>query len=264
MIPSPRQSLSRDASLPDEFPTSWACEWGQDRYGVWLAFRLRGVRQCLRWLPPGEFWMGSPQDEPYRSDDEILHRVKLTRGFWLADTACTQALWEVVTGVNPSHFKGAQRPVEKVSWEDVQDFIQRLNGLVPGGGFRLPTEAEWEYACRADTRTPYWFGNEITRQQANFGAEETVEVRARPCNGWGLYQMHGNVWEWCSDSMGSYDKGPVSDPTGPAEGEDRVLRGGGWIYDGRDLRSAHRNAIHFAIHSYDFGFRLARGRAVGG
>ena len=102
-------------SLPTEFPASWACDWGEDRYGLWIAFRYRGVRQCLRWIAPGEFLMGSPEGEAERDIDETQHRVILTRGYWLAATACTQALWQAVLGDNPSHFKGENRPVENIS-----------------------------------------------------------------------------------------------------------------------------------------------------
>jgi formylglycine-generating enzyme required for sulfatase activity len=265
------------ASLPADFPAPWACDWGEDRYGLWMAFRYRGVKQCLRWIAPGEFLMGSPETEAERWDRETQHPVVLTQGYWLADTACAQALWRAVLGDNPSRFKGEDRPVENVSWDDAQGFIERLNKLVPEGGFRLPTEAEWEYACRAGTTTAFWFGDQITPEQVNYDGnypyaggpkgqyrEHTVAVKALPCNGWGLYQMHGNVWEWCQDWFGEYSSETVIDPTGPAEGEGRVLRGGGWISSGWGVRSAsrarddpgHRNAIYG-------GFRLARGQTAG-
>lgn len=217
--------------------------------------------------------MGSPESEPERLDWEgPQHPVILTPGFWLADTACTQVLWQaVIGGDNPSSFKGEDRPVEQVSWDDVQRFIEKLNSLVPGGDFRLPTEAEWEYACRAGTTTPFWFGDQITPEQVNYHGdhpyaggqkglyrEETVAVKALPCNGWGLYQMHGNVWEWCQDWYSNYPQGTVIDPTGPAEGQGRVLRGGSWISDGGEARSANRDAVVPAQRSGLDGFRLAR------
>jgi len=190
---------------------SWADAYGLDADGrLYTEVRMQGVTQRLLWIAPGAFQMGSPQDEPERLGSETLHTVLLTRGGWLADTACTQALWRAVMGTNPSRFQGEDRPVENVSWNDVQDFLQRLNAMIPGGGFRLPTEAEWEYACRAGTTTPFWFGAQITPEQVNYhgdypyaGGErglyrgETVAVYALPCNAWGLYQMHGNVLEWC-------------------------------------------------------------------
>ena len=183
--------------------------------------------------------MGSPEDEPERWDDETQHQVLLTRGFWLAETACTQALWQAVMGNNPSEFQSNDRPVEQVSWEDVQRFLVQFNRIVSGGGFRLPTEAEWEYACRAGTTTAFWFGAQITPEQVNYhgnypyaGGErgvyrrEPVAVKALPCNDWGLYQMHGNVWEWCQDWSGTYSTETVIDPAGPARIANRVLRGG--------------------------------------
>ncbi len=133
------------ASLPAKFPASWASDWGEDVYGLWMAFCYRGIRQQLRWIAPGAFIMGSPASEPERSDSETPHQVVLSCGFWLADTTCTQALWQAMLGDNPSCFRGADRPVENVSWNDVQRFLARLNETAPELAFRLPTEAEWEY-----------------------------------------------------------------------------------------------------------------------
>jgi formylglycine-generating enzyme len=263
------------SALPADFPAFWACDWGEDGYGLWMAFRYRGIRQQLRWIMPGEFIMGSPESETEHNDDATPHRVILSHGFWLADTACTQALWQGVMGENPSRFQGEERPVEQVSWDDVQDFIERLNTVVPGGGFRLPTEAEWEYACRAGTTTAFWFGDQITPEQVNYDGnypyaggrkglyrKETVAVKALPCNGWGLYQMHGNVWEWCQDWYGRYPEGTVVDPSGPPRGGLRVLRGGSWINDGRFARSAIRVRDEPGLRYDYFGFRLARGQAT--
>ncbi len=178
-------------------------------------------------------------------------------------------------GDNPSRFKGENRPVETVSWDDAQRFIERLNELVPGGGFRLPTEAEWEYACRAGTTTAFWFGDQITPEQINYNGnfpyaggrkgtyrEATVDVKALPCNGWGLYQMHGNVWEWCQDWFGDYPSETVVDPTGPAEGGRRVLRGGSWFNRGRYARSANRSLVDPGCRCDFGGFRLARGQTA--
>ena len=193
-------------TLPAEFPAPWASDWGQDRYGLWMGLTINEVRHAFRWIPPGAFMMGAPPEEAERLDDEIQHEVVLSQGFWMAETTCTQALWEVVMGDNPSRFKGAERPVEQVSWEEVMALIAHLNVRLEGLRLRLSTEAEWEYACRAGTHTPFWFGQNITTEQVNFygalpyagGAKgetrnETVDVKALPCNGWGLYQMHGNV-----------------------------------------------------------------------
>ena len=170
---STQVSPERSNSWPSEFPAPWACDWGEDGYGLWMSVRYRGIRQQLRWIAPGEFVMGSPQNEAERSNDETQHRVILSQGFWLADTACTQALWQVVLDdETPSHFRGDDRPVENVSWDDVQRFLARLNDTAPELAFRLPTEAEWEYACRAGTTTPFWFGEQITPEQVNYNGKE--------------------------------------------------------------------------------------------
>ena len=168
--------------------------------------------------------MGSPVDEAERFEDESpQHEVTISRGFWLFDTACTQALWQAVMGDNPSHFKGADRPVENVSFEDVAVFLERLNERLPGLDLVLPTEAQWEYACRAGTDTPFSFGANITTDQVNYagfapyaGAAEgeyrgqTVPVGSLPANPWGLFEMHGNVREWCVDTWHeSYDGAPA-------------------------------------------------------
>jgi sulfatase modifying factor 1 len=201
--------------------------------------------------------MGSPPDEPERYEDEVQHEVTLSRGFWLADTACTQAFWQAVTGSNPSGFKDDPRnPVEQVSWDDVQAFIAELERRLPGLPVRLPTEAEWEYACRAGTTTPFSFGENITPELVNYDGnypyaggekglyrQKTVPVASLPANPWGLYEMHGNVWEWCADWYGDYPTEPQVDPQGPQTGDDRVLRGGSWSYIGGYVRSAYRHQV---------------------
>ncbi len=259
---------------PDIFPEPWASDWGEDRHGLWMAFTYKGVRLAFRWIPPGAFMMGSPKDEPERfSDEGPQHRVTISEGFWLAETPVTQALWQVVMGENPSRFKGEKRPVESVSWEDAQRLIEALNQLKPELDLCLPTEAQWEYACRAGTTTPFHFGENITPEQVNYdGSEpynngakgeyrhETVAVKALPANAWGLYQMHGNVWEWCQDWFGGYPAEPVSDPEGPATGTARVLRGGAWDVLGQYCRAAVRYFWGPGKRGSDIGFRLARGR----
>jgi formylglycine-generating enzyme required for sulfatase activity len=253
----------------------WATHWGQDAFGLWCGFTLGETVQRMRWIPPGEFRMGSPRDEPERGENEILHRVVLTRGFWLAETACPQALWRAVTGEDPSRFEGEDLPVERVSWEDVQGFCRRLNERVPGLGARLPSEAEWEYACRAGTGTPFWWGERLSPELANYDGnapyaggpkgesrEKTLAVKSFEPNPWGLYQMHGNVWEWCGDWFGAYPEGEAVDPTGPGLGEYRVVRGGGWVGGGRGLRAAYRSLVLPA--GADLGFRLAAGPRPGG
>lgn len=236
-------------------------------------FEVNGVAQQMRWIQPGKFLMGSPETEPERCSNELQHEVVLTQGFWLADTACTQELWEAVIGENPSRFKGAKRPVENVSFEDCERFLVKINQLRPDLELRLPTEAQWEYACRAGTKTPFSFGETITVEQVNYDGnypyqggekgknrEETVDVKALPANHWGLYEMHGNVLEWCSDWKGAYDRGRVVDPVGPKTGVKRVLRGGSWFNFARHCRSAYRYADHPGSRYYSFGFRLSRGQ----
>lgn len=246
---------------------------GSDTYGLYADLSLKDVVQRFRWIQPGRFMMGSPESEPERFNDELLHEVVLTHGYWMADTACTQALWEAVMEKNPSYFRGKQRPVEGLSWNDVIDFINKINEMKEGLDLRLPTEAEWEYACRAGTKTPFWFGENITTDQVNYDGNnpyaggkmglyrgETVDVKSLPCNGWGLYEMHGNLWEWCADWYGEYSADPVAGSMGPEQGGVRVLRGGGWFSDGRFVRSARR---HRDNPTYDcnnlIGFRLVNG-----
>ncbi len=234
-------SIVEDGRLPD---LSWAKDHGLDQYGLWAAFEFAGVRQVMRWIRPGTFMMGSLVDEGDRPGEGKRHEVTLTQGYWLADTACTQELWTAVMDKNPSKFTHAQQlPVEQVSWEDCQLFLETLNAQHSGLNLTLPTEAQWEYACRAGTITPFSFGETITTAQVNYydqnpygdGTEgeyrgETVPVKALPCNRWGLFQMHGNVWEWCADWYGKYPRKKVVDPMGPKKGKLRVVRGGSWIF----------------------------------
>lgn len=260
----------------------WAQHIGCDDYGLYAEVDIFGVTQTFRFILPGEFVMGSPQQETGRNiyrenkeffnvlanvdyDAERRYQAVITKGFWLAETACTQALWQAVMEENSSGFQGDDRPVEQVSWEDIQIFIQRIQQRYPDLKPSLPSEAQWEYACRAGTQTPYFFGDDITQEQPHFDQESDVgaaEVNAKPANAWGLYQMHGNVWEWCADRFGPYPDGFSVDPIGPQEPEftARVLRGGSWHDGNADfLRSAYR--FH-NVPDYRFGnvgFRLARG-----
>lgn len=240
---------------------AWASTAGDDNYGSYADLEVGGVVQRFRWIAPGTFWMGSPDSEPGRRANETRHQVKLTKGYWLADTACTQALWQQVMGSNPSHFKdNADNPVEQISWEDTQQFFEALNFQVPELNLCLPSEAEWGYACRAGSVTPYSFGQSINAQQANFGQNigQTVSVKSLPANAWGLYQMHGNVWEWCNDGYGDYPKGSVSDPKGSDGGSHRVLRGGSWYNSPQYLRSAYRNNNSPDYRDLNIGFRPAQ------
>ena len=262
-----------DTLLPPAFPASWASEWGQDRFGLYMNLNYQGVCQRFRWILPGSFQMGSPTSEKERLSDETQHPVTLTWGFWLADTACTQALWQAVLGDNPSHFTGdPDLPVESVSWLNVQQFIERLNALFPDLQAKLPSEAQWEYACRAGTQTPFVFGDNITPELVNYDGDypyagsskglyrgKTVPVKSLPPNPWGLYEMHGNVWEWCADWYGEYSLEAVTDPLGPGQGDRRVVRGGSWYYVARGARSAFRYGDRPLNHGNGLGFRLAPG-----
>lgn len=258
--------------FPEEFPESWASDWGEDEFGLWMAFTYKGVRQAFRWCEPGAFLMGSPVNEPERIDNELQHQVTLTKGFWIADTTVTQALWQVIMGDNPSKLRGDELPVENVSWDDAQAFIAKMNGMKAELKLCLPTEAQWEYACRAGTATPFSWGEQIDSSLVNFHGtapynngrksefrEQAVAVKALPCNDWGLYQMHGNVWEWCQDWYGDYPSQPVIDSQGPESGRTRVLRGGSWFGIGGICRSACRNGYVPSIRLSGLGVRLIRG-----
>ena len=213
------------------------------------------------WCPPGSFVMGSPQSEENRDDDETQHRVTLSKGFWMGKTEVTQAQWRAVMGDNPSYFKGDDRPVEQVSWEDCQSFVRKLNAQTEGK-FRLPCEAEWEYACRAGSATAYGFGNDADQlgayawYDAN-SSGETHAVGQKNPNAWGLLDMHGNVWEWCQDWYGDYPGGEA-DPGGARSGTRRVLRGGSWFSNQCDGRSANRGGNTPDNRSSLTGFRLLR------
>jgi formylglycine-generating enzyme required for sulfatase activity len=186
--------------------------------------------------------------------------VSLSQSFWLAKTEVTQAQWEAVMGSNPSEFKGPNLPVENVSWEDAQDFIAKLNEkqiLPQGWKFALPSEAQWEYACRAGEKGPYSGGNldEVGWYKDNSDSQTHDVAKKRP-NALGLYDMHGNVYEWCSDWYEDTLKGGA-DPVGPASGVDRVFRGGSWFYDASVCRAARRNRYYPGFRYIDLGFRPA-------
>ncbi|MBN2526568.1 MAG: formylglycine-generating enzyme family protein [Deltaproteobacteria bacterium] len=236
----------------------------EDDFGAYRDFKIHGVTQRFRWIPPGEFLMGSPESESERYDNEVQHRVELTKGFWLADTACTQQLWQAVMGDNPSKFKGKHRPVENVNWHDCVRFIERINKENSGLNLSLPTEAQWEYACRAGTMTPFSFGDNISSDFVNYVGKRdgTVDVKSLPPNSWGLYEMHGNVYEWCEDWFDDYPTGKAVDPKGPDEGVSRVVRGGSWLYFGRDCRSANRYRHLPDFRDLIIGFRLSRGQVA--
>jgi formylglycine-generating enzyme required for sulfatase activity len=209
------------------------------------------------WIPPGTFQMGSTNGGV---DEVPVHAVQITRGFWMSKYEITQAQYSNVVGANPSYFRGASLPVEQVSWYDCSNFCELLSAQT-GMTVRLPTEAEREYACRAGTTTEYNVGSSLSTNQANYwdsGLNATRDVGSYAPNAWGLCDMHGNVWEWCQDWYGSgyYATSPPVDPLGPLSGTWRVVRGGGWDYDGNGCRSADRDGYDPGGRDLDGGFRV--------
>lgn len=242
---------------------------GRDQFGLYSDAEIVGIPQRFRWIEPTTFQMGSPEGEEGRSDDETQYQVTLSQGYWLADTTCTQQLWQAVMGKKPGSFKGEINPVEQVSWDDIQKFLQRINKKQPELDLRLPTEAEWENACRAGTKTPFHFGgkDDLNLEKVNYSGKwdehssdgKTQPVKSYPPNQWGLHEMHGNVLEWCEDWYGKYPEKSAVDPQGPKSGDNRVLRGGSWFNDGRYCRPAYRYSYR-PDDRYDLiGFRFARG-----
>ncbi len=221
------------------------------------------------WIPPGNFVMGSPKEEKQRNGNENQHKVTLTKGFYLGASTVTQEQWQEIMPKNPSAFPGEKNlPVDSVSWNDCQEFIKKLKEK-DKKAYRLPTEAEWEYACRAGTTTPFHVGETISTRQANFQGEDvsnkgkknlprlkTAPVNSFPANAWGLHDMHGNVWQWCQDWYGDYSQKEVVDPQGPTKGPNRVLRGGSWFYTADCCRSACRSWGEPGFRNYSIGFRL--------
>ena len=218
----------------------------------------------VRWIPPGSFMMGSPDSEEGRESDETQHEVVLSQGFFMAETECTQGQWKMVMGSNPSKFKGTEQPVDQVIWGKAVEYCrkltakQRAEGLLPDGWeWRLPTEAEWEYAARAGTTgARYGELDTIAWYDGNCGSK-THPVKQKTANAWGLYDMMGNVWEWCSDRSGDYPTGSVTDPTGSSSGSGRVLRGGSWFNDAGCARSASRVRLVPGFRFFNLGFRPA-------
>jgi uncharacterized protein (TIGR02996 family) len=256
-----------------------------------VPLRTNSLGMALALVPAGSFWMGSPPGEPGRHGDEHpRHRVEISRPFYLGLYPVTQAQYRAVMGRNPSYFcatgEGQGRvaglgtadfPVEEVSWFDAVSFCERLSALPAemkaGRIYRLPTEAEWEYACRAGTTSLYFYGDRLTSDRANIDGnfpegkdmpqgpylERTCPVGSYPANAFGLYDMHGNVWEWCSDWFDEdyYPVSPSVDPRGPAEGRRRVLRGSSWFYGARICRSAYRYRYEPEARHRDYGLRVA-------
>ncbi len=218
---------------------------------------IEELQQSMILIPEGSFMMG---DE--NMDDACpVHKVMLS-AFHIQATPVTQAQYEAVMGRDPSYFKGPDRPVERVSWNDAVDFCNKLSALT-GENYRLPSEAEWEYACRAGSTSAYCFGDD-DKELGEYAwyddnsAMQTHPVAQKRANRFGLYDMHGNVWEWCRDWYGDYSSGSQTDPEGPSTGSYRVLRGGSWFFNARNLRSANRNISSPGNSNNGSGFRLAR------
>ncbi len=258
-----------------------------DNYGIYSEITVENIPFKMRYIPPGSFLMGSPIDESERNEKseefrETQHPIKLTHGFWLAETTVTQVLWMAVMGSNLSDFNPknndavknnteTELPVDSVSWDDCKAFFNKLEQQVPGLKLTFPSEAQWEYACRAGTHTPFNTGTNISTHQANYDGnypyngnprgsflDKTLPVISFQPNTWGLYQMHGNLWEWCLDGLREYPKqveDVVENPIGPGSGSRAALRGGSWINDARYCRSASRDAAERDFRNDSFGVR---------
>ncbi|WP_445626734.1 SUMF1/EgtB/PvdO family nonheme iron enzyme [Nostoc sp. DSM 114167] len=230
-----------------------------------------GVTLEMVQIPGGTFMMGSPEKEAERNENESpQHEVKVP-GFFMGKYEITQAQYQAIMGNNPSNFKGEQRPVEQVSWDDAVEFCKKLSQKI-GKTYRLPSEAEWEYACRAGTKTPFYFGETITTDLVNYDGnypygsvpkgefrQQTTNVGKFPPNSFGLYDMHGNVWEWCRDVYNDNYQGAPKDGSPWLTGKDndiKLLRGGSWYYDAWNCRSANRYFNEGAIRYNHVGFRV--------
>jgi formylglycine-generating enzyme required for sulfatase activity len=222
-----------------------------------------GVKMEFVLIRPGSFQMGSAKSS--NTEEKPIHKVTISKPFYMGKYEVTQEQWQAVMGSNPSNFKGPKNPVEMVSWNDCQEFLKKINAKFPGMGFRLPSEAEWEYACRAGSTTEYCYGNgerglgDYAWYDSN-SSRTTHPVGEKKPNAWGLYDMHGNVWEWCQDGYrDSYNGAPTDGSAWESLGSRlRVLRGGDWRSNPRRCRSATRNVNTPGVRAVDIGFRLSR------
>jgi formylglycine-generating enzyme required for sulfatase activity len=285
LVATPAMMLQTNTPLTAELRLPVPPAGGFSKQGFFKAAHWAGQAPALVDIPPGTFVMGSPDSEVGRFACEGPQTtVTLTYGFKMGRYEVTQAEYQALMTKNPSYFSGVtNRPVEQVSWDDAMEYCRRLTeaqrqaGCLPAGwAYRLPTEAEWEYACRAGTTTAFHYGPDLRSGMANFdgfyeyysGIGEvynpagthlwkTAPVGGYAPNAWGLYDMHGNVWEWCLDWWSSNLPGDsVTNPQGPASGSDRVIRGGCWYNDGRFCRAAYRLRSQPAIGGNDLGFRV--------
>ncbi len=209
-------------------------------------------------VPAGSFLMGSPDDEPRRADDEFQHKVDISRAFWIGTTEVTQKQWQAVMENNPSNFQGEELPVERMSWKSAVAFCRKLSEK-EGRTYRLPTEAEWEYACRAGSAAAYAGTGELDDMgwYADNSGGATHPAGTKQPNGWGIYDMHGNVAEWCADFYDvQYPREEVTDPNGPAEGTYRVVRGGSWSSFAPSARCAARTSTPASYQVKQTGFRI--------
>jgi len=265
--PVVEQQVDSQQGSPAEEQSPAAATGGQPKEVV----NTIGMKLVL--IPAGTFTMGSPIEEEGANDNEEQHQVTISKDYYLGVTEVTQGQYEKVMGTNPSYFQkrvirksdSSMYPVEQVSWEDAVEFCKKLSDLPEeekaGRIYRLPTEAEWEYACRAGSKTAYSFGenSESLGDYAWFGDnsnDRTHPVGEKKANAWGLYDMHGNVWEWCSDWLGDYWSKPQKDPRGPSYGASRVKRGGSWDAGPNLVRCAERYFNTPELRLNGTGFRL--------
>ena len=247
---------------------AWANKIGTDAYGSWAEIEVGGVVQRLRYIPAGSFVIGSPEDESGRWDDESPQsNISFEEGFWLFDTAVTNAFWNAVMGGENVLETDRDLPKVEVSWDDVQEFFFCLNNAKPHLFLRLPSEAEWEYGCRAGTTTPFFFGTTAKPEEINFseGLIGVCSVKSRPPNTWGLFQMHGNVDEWCADIWSESHESINSDGSARTRGSEkrtaRVVRGGSWDFNARFVRAAARVRSESGDRGGGLGFRCVPGQA---
>jgi len=268
IAPDHERLPASDTRLADARQRFW------QSHGISRSFTIApGVEMEFNWVPPGTFRMGTvSKKHSTHSDESPKHTVVIGTGFWMGTYEVTQAQWQAVMGNNPSHFKGPQRPVNRISWNDAQAFVEKLNSTAGAGRFRLPTEAEWEFICRAGTSRSFCGGEINTMGCKNedhlapwawycYNSDNAVHpVGQKRPNAWGFHDMHGNVGEWCADyyDQNYYEYTPTRDPRGPDSGKTRILRGGGWDFRAWDCRSASRKNFRPSANNNSFGLRLVR------
>lgn len=259
----PEMAMRQERDAAEREPARTGGEATERSSSSGRLFQQRFGIQPIEFVPiaAGSFWMGcSSGDSQCDPDETPRHQVRIAKGFELGKYEVTQAQWEAVMGANPSEMRDPDLPVETVSWEDVQSFLGRLNTLDDGYRYRLPTEAEWEYAARAGTNE-----SSVANLDAQAWSRDNSDKKSHPVgqklpNAWGLYDMQGNVWEWCADwfDVGYYRTAAEVDPTGPSAGTHRVVRGGGWYSGSRYCRVSVRGWVSPEARGSNDGFRCAR------